>query len=100
MDGVIGLIVLAVVFIGGYFAFTKLEKFRLREKTAEVTIDSMESRGDVYMIGYRTAEGKIIAVRVPQGEYERSRVGDEGTLTWIRDSFVEFESEDLQRKFR
>jgi len=100
MDSLIFMIVLVVLFFVGYLVKNRVEKHMLREQTAEVTIQQMEKQGDTCLIAYRAAGGKTITCQVPEGEYNRSRVGETGTLTWIRDSFVDFESEDPTRKFR
>ncbi|MBQ7860041.1 MAG: hypothetical protein IJ347_07930 [Faecalibacterium sp.] len=100
MNSLLGMIVIIVVIVVGYLVKNKVEKHMLREQTGEVVIQAMEKQGEVCMIQYRRPDGKTITLRVPEGEYNRSKQGEPGVLTWIKDSFVEFESEDPLRKFR
>lgn len=100
MSSLIGMIAVIVLVFVGYLVKNRVEKYMLREQTAEVVIQAMEKQGDLCMIRYRLPDGKTITLRVPEGEYARSKEGEPGTLTWIKDGFVEFESEDPLRKFR
>ena len=100
MDSLIMMVVVVVVGFVGYLIYTKVEKHMLREQTDAVVIQAMEKQADVCLIQYRKADGKTVTLRVPEGEYNRSKEGEPGQLTWIKDSFVEFESEDPLRKFR
>lgn len=100
MESLILTIVFVVVCVLIYVLKNKLEKYSLREQSAEVVIQAMEKNGDTCLIQYRKGDGKTLTLRVPEGEYNRSQVDEPGILTWIKDSYVEFESQDPLRKFR
>ena len=100
MDSLIFMLGIMAAALIIYVVKTRVEKHMLREQTAEVVIQAMEKQAELCLIQYRKADGKTVTLRVPEGEFKRSKEGEPGTLTWIKDSFVEFESEDPLRKFR
>lgn len=92
---------IAIVIVGVFFLVRYLvDKIGSREVTEQVTVAGMERAGEACYVTYRTAAGKQRRCRVPEGEYQRTREGETGKLTYKRDVFVEFEGDDPFRMHR
>lgn len=85
----VSLIVAALV--GLFFLSQHLvDKVQRRERRVEVTIADMTQQNGSSYITYRLPEGKPFTCQVPEGEYRRRRVGQQGLLVYKKDVFVDF----------
>lgn len=86
------LISLTVAALVGLFFWLRylIDKAQHRERRAEVTIADMTQQEGKCYITYRPREGEPMTCQVPEAEYRRRRVGQQGELVYRKDVFVDF----------